>query len=104
MVKESERMRTEGKLKIFAASILIVLTLSLGTGYLTLETGAFVNNDYYPVGLIYASLEWQMKASAPDLPSSLNFPIDLDIEALTLEQIKIYKHSIEDAVNNAFMR
>ncbi|MEM2136318.1 MAG: hypothetical protein QXG44_15800 [Candidatus Jordarchaeaceae archaeon] len=94
----------KGKLKMFAASILIVLTLSLGTSYLTLGTGAFANNNYYPVGLVYAALEWQMKTSAPDLPSSLNFPIDLDIEVLTLEQIELYKHSIEDAVNNAFMK
>lgn len=94
----------KGKLKMFAASILIVLTLSLGTSYLTLGTGAFANNNYYPVGLVYAALEWQMKTSAPDLPSNLNFPIDLDIEVLTLEQIELYKHSIEDAVNNAFMK
>ncbi|MEM2958661.1 MAG: hypothetical protein QW261_10220 [Candidatus Jordarchaeaceae archaeon] len=72
----------KGKLKMFAASILIVLTLSLGTSYLTLGTGAFANNNYYPVGLVYAALEWQMKTSAPDLPSNLNFPIDLDIEVL----------------------
>ncbi|MEM3562692.1 MAG: hypothetical protein QXS27_04140 [Candidatus Jordarchaeaceae archaeon] len=94
----------KGKLKMFAASILIVLTLSLGTSYLTLGTGAFANNNYYPVGLVYAALEWQMKTSAPDLPSNLNFPIDLDIEVLTLEQIELYKHSIEDAMNNAFMK
>ncbi|MBS7250914.1 MAG: hypothetical protein KIH08_10070 [Candidatus Freyarchaeota archaeon] len=95
----------KGKLKIFAARALIVLTPGLGTSYLALGPGAFANSNYYcPVGLVYATLEWQVKASAPDLSSSLNFPIDLDIEALTVEQIELYKHSIEDAVNNAFMK
>lgn len=57
----------KGKLKIFAASILIVLTLGLETSYITLGLGVFANNNYYPAGLVYAALEWQMKASAPDL-------------------------------------
>lgn len=94
----------KGKLKILVASILIVLTLGLGASYLTLGTGAFTNNNPLPVGLVYAAPEWQMKTSTQGLSSSLNFPIDLDIEALTLEQIEIYKHSIEDTVNNAFMK
>ncbi len=34
------------KSKILAASILIVLTLSLGTSYLTLRPGAFTSNNY----------------------------------------------------------
>ncbi|MGQ9722566.1 MAG: hypothetical protein ACUVXA_14735, partial [Candidatus Jordarchaeum sp.] len=42
----------KGKLKILAASVLIMLTISLGTGYLTLGPLAFANNNHTSLGLI----------------------------------------------------
>ncbi|MGQ9722527.1 MAG: hypothetical protein ACUVXA_14535 [Candidatus Jordarchaeum sp.] len=98
-------MRLKGKLKILAASVLIVLTISLGTGYLTLGPSAFANNAYTSLGLIQAlNLKQQTKTSELDLSTSINFSTNLDIEALTLDQIKSAKQTIEDAVNNAFMK
>ncbi|MGQ9722529.1 MAG: hypothetical protein ACUVXA_14545, partial [Candidatus Jordarchaeum sp.] len=46
----------------------------------------------------------QTKTSDLDISASLNFSTNLDIEALTPDQIKLYKQNIEDVVNNAFMK
>lgn len=93
----------KAKLRIFAASVFIVLSISLGTGYLMFGAGALANNNYSPLGLYALNFEQQTKSSNLNISNSLNFSTNLDIEALTLDQIKVAKHSIEDAVNNAFM-
>ncbi|MHA1363788.1 MAG: hypothetical protein ACTSP1_14820 [Candidatus Freyarchaeota archaeon] len=95
-----------GKIKILATSVLIVLTFSLGTtGIFTIGQGAFTNNNYLTLELIYALklVEPNPKSSDQDI-STLNFSTNLDIEALTMNQIKVAKKNIEDVVNRAFMR
>nr|MDO8079634.1 hypothetical protein [Candidatus Freyarchaeota archaeon] len=90
----------KGKLKILAASFLIVLTLSLGT-FLTLAPGAFANNSYSSLGLIYAlnSIEQNPQRSGLDLSANLNFPTQSSGQDLSVSL-----SSIQDVMNQALMR
>jgi hypothetical protein len=70
-------MRMREKLKILAASVLIVLTLSLGT-YLILGN-TYTNSNPYPssLGLIYAlnTIGQSPPNNILAVPSNLNLPV-----------------------------
>jgi hypothetical protein len=93
-------MRMKAKLRLFAASFLIVLTFSLGTGYLMFGGGPLANNNYSLLGL-YAlnSIERNTQSSGQGTSTISNFPIQSSSGDFASGLI-----SIEDSMNRAAMR
>jgi hypothetical protein len=93
-------MEMKGKLKRLVTSILILLTISLGTGFLTSGSGVFANNSYSSsLGLIYAlnTITQNPQNTGLGIPNNPNYPVqsfDRDIFASL--------SSIQNALGRAF--